>query len=336
VRILTIGGTQFIGRHFVQAALDGGHEVTIFHRGRTGAGLFPQATHLTGDRDQDLGTLAAGRWDATVDFCAYLPRQVRALAAALGARGGRHMLISSVSAYRAPAPAGFGEGWPLAELADPETQEVTDATYGGLKVLCERAALDAYGAAATTIIRPTYVIGPYDHSYRLTWWVERLARGGRVLAPGDPADPIQVIDARDLASWMVALLDRSVTGAYHAVSPEPPFGFGLLLDAIATEVAPAGTELTWADSEFLRAAGLDDAALPLWPGASLDDASLSAASPAAALAAGLAPRPLRQSVADIHAHEAASPTAVPAGTGIDAAREADLLAGWTARGPAGR
>jgi 2'-hydroxyisoflavone reductase len=336
VRILTIGGTQFIGRHFVQAALDGGHEVTIFHRGRTGAGLFPQATHLTGDRDQDLGALAAGRWDATVDFCAYLPRQVRALAAALGARGGRHMLISSVSAYRAPAPAGFGEGWPLAELADPETQEVTDATYGGLKVLCERAALDAYGAAATTIIRPTYVIGPYDHSYRLTWWVERLARGGRVLAPGDPADPIQVIDARDLASWMVALLDRSVTGAYHAVSPEPPFGFGLLLDAIATEVAPAGTELTWADSEFLRAAGLDDAALPLWPGASLDDASLSAASPAAALAAGLAPRPLRQSVADIHAHEAASPTAVPAGTGIDAAREADLLAGWTARGPAGR
>jgi 2'-hydroxyisoflavone reductase len=157
-----------------------------------------------------------------------------------------------------------------------------------------------------------------------------------VLAPGDPADPIQVIDARDLASWMVALLDRSVTGAYHAVSPEPPFGFGLLLDAIATEVAPAGTELIWADSEFLRAARLDDAALPLWPGASLDDASLSAASPAAALAAGLAPRPLRQSVADIHAHEAASPTAVPAGTGIDAAREADLLAGWTARGPAGR
>ena len=336
MRILTIGGTQFIGRHFVQAALDGGHDVTIFHRGRTGAGLFPQATHLTGDRDEDLGALAAGRWDATVDFCAYLPGQVRALAAALGARGGRHLLISSVSAYRTPAPAGFGEGWPLAELADPETREVTDKTYGGLKVLCERAALDAYGAAATTIVRPTYVIGPYDHSYRLTWWVERLARGGRVLAPGDPVDPIQVIDARDLARWMVALLDGSVAGAFHAVSPEPPFGFGALLDAIATEVAPAGTQLTWVDSEFLRAAGLDDAALPLWPGASLDDASLSAASPAAALAAGLAPRPLQQSVADIHAHEAASPTPVPAGTGIDDAREAGLLAAWTARGPAGR
>jgi 2'-hydroxyisoflavone reductase len=161
--------------------------------------------------------------------------------------------------------------------------------------------------------------------------VERLARGGSVLAPGDPADPIQVIDARDLASWMVALLDGSVTGAFHAASPEPPFGFGPLLDAIATEVAPAGTQLTWVDSEFLRAAGLDDSALPLWPGASLDDASLSAASSAAALAAGLAPRPLRQSVADIRAHEEASPTPVPAGTGIDAAREADLLAAWAAR-----
>lgn len=336
MHILTIGGTQFIGRHFVRAALDSGHEVTIFHRGRTGARLFPQAAHLTGDRDEDLGALAAGRWDATVDFCAYLPRQVRDLATALGGRGGQHVLISSVSAYRAPAPSGYREDWPLAELADPEVRQVTGATYGGLKAACERAALDAYGPAVTTIIRPTYVIGPYDHSYRLTWWVERLARGGRVLAPGDPADPIQVIDARDLASWMVALLDGSVTGAFHTASPEPPFGFGLLLDAIAAEVAPAGTQLTWVDSEFLRAAGLDDSALPLWPGASLDDASLSAASSAAALAAGLTPRPLRQSVADIHSREAASPTAVPARTGIDATREAELLAAWAARSQAAR
>ncbi|HEY3977992.1 MAG TPA: NAD-dependent epimerase/dehydratase family protein [Streptosporangiaceae bacterium] len=333
MRILTIGGTQFIGRHFVQAALSGGHEVTVFHRGRTGAGLFPAAAHLTGDRDQDLSALAAGTWDATVDFCAYLPGQVTALAAALGGRGGRHMLISSVSAYRTPAPAGFGEDWPLTEPPGPAVREVTNDTYGGLKVACERAALDAYGAAATTIIRPTYVIGPHDHTYRLTWWVERLARGGRVLAPGDPADPIQVIDARDLASWMLALLDGSVAGAFHAASPEPPFGFGPLLEAIAAAVAPAGTQLTWVDSEFLRAAGLDDSTLPLWPGASLDDASLSAASAAAARATGLAPRPLAQSVADIHAHEAVSPTPVPAGTGIDAAREADLLAAWAARDP---
>jgi 2'-hydroxyisoflavone reductase len=332
VRILSIGGTQFIGRHFVQAALRQGHDVTVFHRGRTGAGLFPEATHLTGDRDRDLGALASGDWDATVDFCAYRPRQVTSLAAALGGRGGQQLLISSVSVYAPAAASGFGEDAPLIELADPEqVQEVTAETYGGLKVACERAALDGYGAAATTIIRPTYVIGPYDHSYRLTWWVERLARGGRVLAPGDPADPIQVIDARDLATWMVALLDGSVPGVFHAVSPAPPFGFGALLEVIATAVAPAGTQLTWIDGAFLRAAGLDAAALPLAPGLDPDDSSINAASPAAARAAGLVCRPLRDSVADIHAHEAGSPTAVPDGIGIGAAREAELLAAWAAR-----
>jgi len=336
VRILTIGGTQFIGRHFVQAALDGGHHVTVFHRGRTGAALFPSATHLAGDRNQDLGALGAGRWDATVDFCAYRPRQVASLAAALDGRGGQHLLISSVSVYAPGAAPGFGEDAPLIELPDPEVQEVTAATYGGLKVACERAALDAYGAAATTIVRPTYVIGPYDHTYRLTWWVERLARGGRVLVPGDPADPIQVIDARDLATWMVALLERSVPGAFHAVSPEPPFGFGALLDVIATAVAPAGTQLTWVDGEFLRAAGLDEAALPLAPGLDSGDTSINAASPAAARAAGLAPRPLPDSVADLHAHETRSPTAVPDGTGISAEREAALLAGWAERQVAAR
>jgi 2'-hydroxyisoflavone reductase len=330
VRILTIGGTRFIGRHFVQAALDGGHEVTVFHRGRTGAGLFPQAEHLTGDRDQDLGVLAEGRWDATVDFCAYLPRQVRALAAALGGRGGQHVLISSVSAYRTPAPSGYTEDWPLAELSDPEVQELTAATYGGLKTLCEHAALDAYGAAATTIIRPTYVIGPHDHTYRLTWWVERLARGGRVLAPGDPADPIQVIDARDLASWTVSLLERHTAGTFHAVSPPPPFGFGQLLDTIAARVAPPGTTLTWVDSDFLKAGGEDDESLPLWPAADAES-DINAADPARAYAAGLAPRPLGDSVAELHAAEQAAPTAKPAGLGLTSEREAGLLARWAAR-----
>ena len=154
--------------------------------------------------------------------------------------------------------------------------------------------------------------------------------------PGEPSDPIQVIDARDLAAWMVTLLDRRVPGVFNAVTPEPPFGFGALLDVVATAVAPAGTQLTWVDGEFLRAAGLDASALPLAPGLDPEDASLNAASPAAALAAGLAPRPLRDTVADLHAHEASTPTAVPDGTGIAAAREAELLAAWAARQQAPR
>lgn len=330
MRILIIGGTAFVGRHITQAAIDAGHQVTVFHRGQTGAGLFPQATHLTGDRNGSLSALRDGSWDATIDVIAYLPRQVQSLAAALGGRGGHHLLISSVSVYRTPVAPGFGEDAPLAELDDPATQEITAQTYGGLKVACERAALRLYGPAATTIIRPTYVVGPHDISYRFTWWVERLARGGSVLAPGDPADPIQVIDARDLATWTVALAENSVSGVFHAASPPPPFGFGELLATIAAEVAPAGTRLAWVASDFLLAAGEDDVSLPLWPGADSEH-DINAADPAAAFAAGLTPRPLRDTVSDIRGQQARSPITPSARIGLTAAREAELLDRWAAR-----
>lgn len=329
MRILVIGGTRFVGRHIVAAALAAGHEVTLFHRGRD-RDLFPQADHRIGDRDKDLRALAAGRWDATVDCCAYWPGQVESLAAALGGRAGRHLLISSVSAYRVPAPAGFTEDAPLAELDGPVPDEITDATYGPLKVACERAAAAAYGPDAVTVLRPTYVIGPWDRSYRMTWWVERIARGGEVLAPGDPADPIQVIDARDLAAWTLRLLAGRVAGAFHAAGPAAAFGFGDLLAAVAAQVAPPGTRLTWVGSDFLRSAGTDAMVLPLWPGADPVDAAMNRADPARAVAAGLILRPLRDSVADIHAHERAEPTAIPDGLGLDPAREAALLQGWAA------
>jgi 2'-hydroxyisoflavone reductase len=332
MRILIMGGTAFVGRHLAQAAVDAGHDVTLFHRGQTGAGLLPQATHLTGDRNESLTALADGSWDATIDVNAYVPRQVQSLAGALDGRGGHYLYISSASVYRTPMPPGFTEDAPLAELADPATEEITAETYGGLKVACERAATQLFGLAATTIIRPTYVIGPHDYSYRFTWWVERIARGGSVLAPGDPGDPIQVIDARDMATWAVSLLERSVSGTFHAVSPPPPFGFGEMLEAIATQVAPAGTKLTWVDGDFLLAEGEDDSSLPLWPGADADH-DINAADPAAALAAGLAPRPLGTSVADIHAAQApgSSPVTQPTTIGLAADREAELLTRWAAR-----
>ena len=240
MRILIIGGTAFVGRYIALAAIDAGHDVTLFHRGKTGPGLFPEAEHLTGDRDEDLAALAAGQWDATVDACAYFPRQVRSLAAALGGRGGQYVFISSVSAYSPAVPPDYDESAPLAEVTDPDATQVTNENYGGLKVACEQASAEAFGPG-TTIIRPTYVIGPHDHSYRFTWWVDRIARGGTVLAPGDPDDPIQVIDARDQGAFVVSLLERAVTGTFHTVSPPPPFGFGQMLEAIAAEVAPPGT-----------------------------------------------------------------------------------------------
>ena len=335
MRILIIGGTVFVGRHIAEAAIAAGHDVTLFHRGRTGADLFPSATHLTGDRDADLTALSTGRWDATIDVCAYFPRQVRALADALGGRGGQYLFISSTSAYRSSVPPGFTEDAPLAELEDPASEEFTDQTYGGLKVACERAAIEMFGDAdGATVVRPTYVIGPHDTSYRFTWWVERIARGGTVLAPGGAADPIQVIDARDLGSWIVSLAERSVTGVFHAVSPPPPFGFGDLLEAIAAEVAPWGTRLTWIDPDFLVEFGETTETIPLWPGGD-SERDINRADPARAYAAGLAPRPISQSIAEIHAAELATPTKPPAGVGLTAEREVKLLAAWHAIQAAG-
>jgi 2'-hydroxyisoflavone reductase len=329
MRILIIGGTAFVGRYIAQAAVDAGHEVTLFHRGKTGGDLFPQATHLTGDRNADLSALATGSWDATVDVSAYFPRQVRSLAAALGARGGRHVFISSVSAYKTPLPSGFDESAPLAECDDPEAEVMTVYNYGGLKAACERAATELHGPQ-TSIIRPTFVIGPHDSSRRFTWWVDRLASGGTVLAPGQPEDPMQVIDARDMGIWTTSMLEQGVTGTFHAVSPAPPFGFGQMLEAIAAEVAPAGTRLSWVDSDFLLAEGVDGEALPLWDEGDAGEASANAADPAAAFAAGLTPRPLRQSIADIRA-EARSPGGTPESAGISAEREAQLLTSWLAK-----
>jgi 2'-hydroxyisoflavone reductase len=198
-------------------------------------------------------------------------------------------------------------------------------------VACEELSTELFGPELA-IIRPTYVVGPYDSSYRFTWWVDRLASGGTVLAPGDPDDPIQLIDARDQAAFTVSLLERSITGTFHTVSPAPPFGFGQMLEAIAAEVAPPGTRLVWVSSEFLLSHGVDGEMLPLWAEGEGDSANMSMASPAAAYAAGLKPRPLRETVADIRAEHREPGTERP-GVGIPADREAELLALWAAASP---
>ena len=318
-----IGGTRFVGRHIVDAALAAGHEVTIFHRGRTGPHLFPGVEHHIGDRNTDLSPLATGEWDATIDTCAYFPRQVHELADVLGTRGGRYVCISSVSVYAGSVTAGFDERSTLIELADPTVEEVTDETYGGLKVLCERAAAERFGST-TLLVRPTYVVGPDDYSWRFPWWVARLARGGRVLAPGPASDPAQLVDARDMATWIVAMVEQGTSGAFHAVGPAEPLTWGGLLSAIAAVVAPAGTTLAWVDEDVLLAAGLDGNSLPLWTGGD-PDRMLNAAGPGAAIAAGLRLRPLSETIADTLAWTLVNEC--PPTVGIDAEREAALLTG---------
>jgi 2'-hydroxyisoflavone reductase len=327
MRILMIGGTRFIGRHMVEAALAGDHDVTLFHRGRTGADLFPDLEHRLGDRNADLSALATGEWDATVDTCAYVPRHVQSLADALEGRGGRHLLVSSVSAYASPEGPGFTEDAPLAQLDDPDAEAVTEETYGGLKVLCEVAAIERHGPE-TLLIRPTYVVGPDDYSWRFPWWVTRLDRGGEVLVPGPPDAPAQVIDVRDMASWMVALLENGESGAFHAVSPAPVFTWQQQIEAIADVVAPAGTRLTWVDRSFVLDAGLADGAFPLWSGNDPDVWSM-AADPAKAYNAGLSPRPLADTIRDTLTWTRT--VEQPDEPGLSPDREQELLAAWHAR-----
>ncbi|HEY5185624.1 MAG TPA: NAD-dependent epimerase/dehydratase family protein [Actinomycetes bacterium] len=330
MRILVAGGTRFIGRLFVEAALGRGHEVTLLHRGASGEDLFPQAEHRHTDRDGDLGVLAGGRWDATVDISAYFSRQVRSLAAALDGRGSRYTYVSSISAYADPAGPGTVEGSPLLEPAADDVDQITAESYGRLKVSCELAAAELF-TDGLLVVRPTYVVGPYDTTGRFTWWVLRMAGGGRVLAPGAPDLPIQVIDGRDMTTWMLDLVERRATGAFHAASPRPPHGFGDLLAAVGDAVAPAGTSLTWVDEAFLLDAGEDGGSLPLWPGGD-PGRWANAVDPSAAYASGLAPRPLADTVRDTLAWARAADQPTRDGVGLTPARETELLARWRARG----
>ncbi len=315
-----IGGTRFVGWHITHAALAAGHDVALLHRGSSGAQEFPEAEHILADRDGDLGVLSGRVFDAVIDVCAYRPVQVERLAAALDGSP-RYVFVSSTSVYAPPAAPGFDESSPVLAVPEPVPDEVTDVTYGPLKVACERAAYRLFGPS-TLVVRPTYVVGPRDRLARFDYWVRRIADGGEVLAPGDPDTPMQLIDVRDLGTFTVGLLGRVDGGTFHAVSPAPPFTFGAMLDAIVAAVGPAGTSLRWVPSAYLKELGVTGDDLPLWT-TDPDEAAVDTASPAAAEAAGLAPRPLAQTVRETLA--ALDPATLTAR--LSRERERQILAG---------
>jgi 2'-hydroxyisoflavone reductase len=297
-----IGGTQFVGRYMVEAALVHGHRVTVFHRGQTNPGLFPDVEHVQGDRSVDLARLAGRRFDALIDVCAYLPREVEQAVVELGANIGRYLYVSSVSAYR-PSPLGtLAEDSPLlgaVDLDDPSSEVINDDTYGPFEALCEDAALAGFGDR-TIILRPTFVVGPHDPSDRFTYWVRRIATGGPVIAAGPADAPIQLIDGRDLGAFAVTLIEAGAHGAFNGVGPAGPITWAGLLDATVTEVGRPDTRIVWADPDQLHANNVDldvPAGFPMWAPAELSE--MLRASPAKALAAGLHLRPLDETITDI-------------------------------------
>ncbi|MFH8346712.1 NAD-dependent epimerase/dehydratase family protein [Streptomyces sp. NPDC018045] len=240
MRLLVLGGTSFVGRAIVEDALRTGAEVTLFGRGRTNPDLFPHLTRLIGDRATgDYSALRAGSWDAVADVSGYVPRHVRQAMDALGDRVGRYLFISSHAVYESAGLApGSDEDTPRrAPVRD--TEELSEATYGPLKVACEDDVLARYGTRAT-LVRPGKVAGPHDSMDTFTYWVRRAARGGRVALPADPAQPVQVVDSRDLARLVVRLLTDGRPGAFQAVGPAEPTTLGELIETCARA---AGTEI---------------------------------------------------------------------------------------------
>lgn len=318
LRILVLGGTSFVGRAIVENALRAGAEVTLFGRGRTGTELFPQVPRRIGDRDSgDYTALREDRWDAVVDVSGYLPHHVGQAMEALGDRVRRYLFISSHAVYaRTDVGPGSTEDTPRRPPVR-DAAELTEETYGPLKVACEDDIQARYGARAT-IVRPGRVAGPYDNQDVFTYWVRRASRGGRVALPGSPEQPVQFVDSRDLAHLVVRLLVDDRPGAFHAVGPAEPATMAGLITTCArvagseVEIVPVSADSVEPFFPLIRPRSM-------WPTQQRD--------PARARAAGMPATPLAATAADVLAWDRGRGEP-PLSRGLSPAEETELLASY--------
>ena len=331
MKLLVLGGTVFLGRHLVEEALARGHEVTLFNRGRHNPQLFPGVEKLRGDRGGDLAALRGGRWDAVVDTSGSIPREVRASAGLLAEAVEHYTVVSTLAVYAAfPRVPGIDESFGLAEAVDPEAGEAGFRSVGPLKALCERAAETALPGRVLAV-RAGLLAGPHDPTDRFTYWPARVARGGDVLAPAGPEHPVQLVDARDLAAWIVRMAERRATGAFNATGPAAPLTLGELLRTCRDECG-SDARFVWVDEDALVEAGIGRRMeLPLFiPGAP----GAARVRCARALEAGLRFRPLVETVRDTRRWDAGRSPDRPRRAGLDPTREAALLGALTPRRPA--
>ncbi|WLT32038.1 NAD-dependent epimerase/dehydratase family protein [Geothrix sp. PMB-07] len=265
-KILILGGTGFLGPATIEIAQAHGHQVTMFNRGKTRPDLFPGVEKLHGDRDpkkgEGLKALEGGKWDAVIDNSGYYPRMVGASAALVAPFAKQYIYISSISAYKEPNPENGTEDAPLATLADPTVEDMGKEfqNYGGLKALCEQAAQKAMPGRAT-IIRPGYIVGPDDPTGRFTYWPVRFDKGSELAVPGAPSDPVEIIDVRDLAAWLVHLVEQGTTGVFNACGPEKRLAWGTLVEA-CQKVGNPNAKPLWIPADFVaKQEGLE---FPIW------------------------------------------------------------------------
>jgi 2'-hydroxyisoflavone reductase len=322
VKLLVLGGTKFLGRAAVEAALARAHEVTLFNRGETNPELFPEAEKIRGDRTGELSALRGRSWDSVLDPSAYVPEVARASAEALADAAEHYVFISSVSVY-ADLSGSVDEDSPLAELepGQPDDRLLEDfSNYGPLKTLCERAASEFPGA--TALVRPGLIVGPHDPTGRFTYWPHRVAQGGDVLAPAPPQDTVQFIDVCDLGEWLVDVSEGKVAGAFNAV--HPGVSWQTLLET-CRDVTHSDARFVWVDPEFLVEQEVGQwMELPMWLHG--EDEGIHATDVSRAVAAGLTFRPLEDTVRGTLEQAETTEAA-----GLKPEREAMLLEAWAAR-----
>jgi len=333
LRILILGGTGFLGPALVEAARPRGHEVVLFNRGKTNPGLFPELEKLRGDRDPSKGagikSLEGRAFDVVFDDSGYFPRHVAASAELLRANGTkRYVFVSSISCYASNDIEGADETTACGTLADPAVEEfgAQFEYYGPLKAACEEAAKRSFGAEAT-IVRPGFIVGPGDPTDRFTYWPVRFARGGVALVPGTPSDPLQVIDVRDLAAFMLRLAEDGTSGTFNACGPARRLTFGELVESCRAATQPDAATPRWLPLESMASLGtrLD---FPLWVPYAEGSRGFHTWSNARAVAAGLAFRPLDATIADTLSWWRSQPSERIAKlrAGLSAEQEAAVLA----------
>jgi 2'-hydroxyisoflavone reductase len=330
LRILILGGTGFIGPYQVQYALDRGHTVTLFNRGKTNPKLFPTVEKLIGDRNGDLKSLEGREWDAVIDNSVQTdPHWVTLSASLLQKNVKQYVFVSTRSVYSDLSRVPMTSDAPVFTEETARWDRSKPMPYGLVKALAEKEA-QKYFPGRTTIVRPGLIIGPGDLTDRFTYWPVRIERGGDVLAPGDGSDPVQIIDARDLGEWMIRLVEQNAPGVFNAVGPKNPRSFAEFLYGIKAATT-SEAQFTWVDTDFLIAHDVHPyREMPVWQPARGKNLGFARFDISRELALGLTFRPLAVTTRDTldYYHLQPPERQEKLRAGLDAAREVEVLAEW--------
>ncbi len=325
MKLLIIGGTRFLGRAIVDAALAVGHELTLFNRGQSNPDLYANVETLTGDRDGGLDVLKGRKWDAVIDTCGYVPRLVGDSATLLADAVDQYTFISSISVYDQFDVAGMDEAAHLGSMEDESVEVIDGETYGPLKVLCEKRIGEVVNGRSLNV-RAGLIVGPYDLSDRFTYWPARVAKGGDVLAPGNPAAPVQFVDVRDIAAWTVNATAAKLTGSYNVTGPDYKLTMQQVVET-CRDVSGSDARFTWVSDAFLQENEVGAyVEVPLWVPEEM--VGFSTVNCQKAIAANLTFRPLTETVQDTLEWQATRPADYEWRGGLKSEREAELLRKW--------